>query len=119
MEFVKTAEGTDVEVFQAVRRIARKQEVEETDAKGHKTGNMKTPVLVEDALVPYLPETITESVAKQVLKAFAGRQILSVAISESGGITVRVSPLVCSQCGTPLSDDHKFCPECGTAAKEA
>lgn len=119
MEFVKTAAGEDVEVYQAVRRVPRKQEVEETDAKGHKTGKMKAPVLTEDALVPFLPEAITESLSKQVHRAFAARQVLAVAMSESGGITVRVAPLVCSQCGTPLADDHKFCPECGTAVKEA
>jgi hypothetical protein len=105
MEFVKVAEGDGVEVFEAVRRVERR-DVEDEE------GGTKSPSVTEPALVPFLPEQITEQVTGQVHKEFAGRQIDAISVSTTG-VSVRVFPRLCEECGARLQDAHKFCPECG------
>lgn len=103
MEFVKVAEGNDLEVYQAMRRV---------QGTPLPTGGVK------EALVPFLPEVVTESVVKTTLKAFADRQIVAVSVSATGGISVRVLPRLCGECGGPVEETHRFCPDCGAPVEE-
>jgi hypothetical protein len=103
MEFVKVAEGDEIEVYQAMHRI---------EGTPLPSGEAK------QALVPVMPEAVTDSLVKGALKAFSGRQINALSVSATGGITVRVTPRTCGGCGEHLEDAHRFCPACGTPAEE-
>lgn len=110
MEFVKTAEGDGVEVYEA-RYTAKREPFRDEEGNELDRGPL-------EVLLPFRPDAATKQLADQAFKAFAKRTITALSISSTGGIEVRVTQRTCSKCGAVLADEHRFCPDCGTDSKE-
>lgn len=120
MEFARVAKGDGVQVYQAVRRLvgkpapcsAHRDVGRDEDCADCAAG--ERPV----AVLPEVPEVVSERLVAQVLKSFSGRVLHAISISVDSGILVRVEPRACPSCGAGLEDAHRFCPSCGTALEE-
>lgn len=70
-------------------------------------------------LIPYVGWVIS-AIISPILSVFVFRS-LGLLYNDGAPPALRVQPtvvsgLVCSSCGTPLQQQHKFCPNCGAAA---